>query len=277
MTAEQYLSPHFMIIGEQKCGTSSLYRYLVAHPQVLPCQQKEPQFFSQSTEAIEAGLADYWALFPTKEYQGDLSFIWPELNEAGRIYHEEVQKKRSPDLAYITGEASANTFREVPPGLLMGYLPDIRPILLLRNPVDRAFSLHRMFARFQAEGREQGFRVQDFETDIRRELKEGAGRYLGTSQYLNYLPDWVETFGWNQFKIVITEELADPLQAPRILAELTEYLGLAPYDYGDLLQHHFNQAQPAEMDRGLRAELTEYFQEHTQRLAAYLDHDLPWG
>ncbi len=276
MSQESYLTPHFMIIGEQKCGTSSLYRYLVAHRQVLPCQLKEPQFFSQSMAEIEAGLDAYWALFPTREHQGDLTFVWPELNEAGRIYHLDVHKQRDPQETYITGEASANTFREVPPGRLMAYLPEVRLILLLRNPVERVFSLHRMFRRFQAEGREQGFSVADFATDIRRELNGAPGRYLGTSLYMNYLPDWVETFGWNQIRIVLTEELADPFLAPRILHELLEFLGLGPHDYGDLLQQRFNQATPAAMDPALRAELMDYFQDHNRQLAGYLDCELPW-
>lgn len=36
-----------MIIGAMKCGTTSLYDYLVRHPQVCPCKVKEPEFFSQ--------------------------------------------------------------------------------------------------------------------------------------------------------------------------------------------------------------------------------------
>lgn len=33
--------PHFIIIGAAKCGTTSLYNYLTAHPQVLAASQKE--------------------------------------------------------------------------------------------------------------------------------------------------------------------------------------------------------------------------------------------
>jgi hypothetical protein len=274
MSQGKYLKPHFLIMGEQKCGTSSLYRYLVTHPRVLPCQLKEPQFFSQPSPEIAAHIEDYWALFPTREYQGDLSFIWPELNAEGRIYHLEVQKERSPHLSYYTGEASANTFREVDPLVLKEYLPGVRLMLLLRNPVDRAFSLHRMFRRFQAEGREQGFAVHDFETDIRAELEGKPGRYLGSSLYINYLPRWVEVFGWEQIRVVLTEELGNPALAPGIMADLLAYLELPEYDYGDLLQHRFNRAVPAEMDAGLRRELEGFFAEANEKLARYLGRNL---
>ena len=37
---------YVMIIGAMKCGTSSLYEYLIEHPQICPCAIKEPEFFS---------------------------------------------------------------------------------------------------------------------------------------------------------------------------------------------------------------------------------------
>ena len=38
------LIPHFLIIGAQKCGTTSLYNYLIQHPQVCAASQKELHF-----------------------------------------------------------------------------------------------------------------------------------------------------------------------------------------------------------------------------------------
>ncbi|MEM6346008.1 MAG: sulfotransferase [Bacteroidota bacterium] len=272
----KYLKPSFFIIGEQKCGTSSLYRYLLAHPSVLPCQLKEPQFFSKGAHFVEREIASYWALFPTRKHQGDLSFVWPELNEQGRIYHLEVQKKRLPDQHYITGEASANSFREVPPSLLQQYVPEAKLILCLRKPVERCFSSHRMHQRFQAEGRDQGFRVQDFETDIEAELAGQHQRYLACSRYMDSLPAWVDTFGWDRLKIVITEELGDPQKAPQIMAELVDFLDLKAHDYGEELQKRYNQATKVAMPPSMRNKLTDYFQPHNEALAKYLGKKLPW-
>ncbi len=271
-----YLKPSFFIIGEQKCGTSSLYRYLVAHPQVLPCQLKEPQFFSKGDHFVEREIDSYWALFPTQQHQGDLSFVWPELNEQGRIYHLDVQKKRLPDETYITGEASANTFREVPPSLLQKYVPEAKLILCLREPVERCFSSHRMHQRFQAEGRDQGFEVKDFETDIAAEFAGEHHRYLACSRYMDSLPAWVDTFGWEWLKIVITEELGDPQKAPHIMADLVDFLGLKAFDYGAELQKRYNQATKAEMPPQIRKKLEQHFEPHNEALAKYLGRELPW-
>ncbi|MEL6930834.1 MAG: sulfotransferase domain-containing protein, partial [Cyanobacteria bacterium J06600_6] len=38
-----------LIIGAMKCGTTSLFDYLSQHPEIAPCSQKEPHFFSKST------------------------------------------------------------------------------------------------------------------------------------------------------------------------------------------------------------------------------------
>ncbi|MEL6651009.1 MAG: sulfotransferase [Bacteroidota bacterium] len=271
-----YLKPSFFIIGEQKCGTSSLYRYLVAHPQVLPCQLKEPQFFSKGDHFVEREIESYWALFPTKAYQGDLNFVWPELNEEGRIYHLEVEKKRQAGMDYITGEASANSFREVPPALLQQYVPEAKLIVCLRDPVERCFSSHRMHQRFQVEGRDQGFVVRDFVRDIEAELAGEHQRYLACSRYIDYLPAWVDRFGWEQLKIVFTAELGDPILAPKVMTDLLDFLELPTYDYGGILGQRFNQAQPRQMEDAIYSRLKSYFVPYNQALAEYIGCKLPW-
>jgi len=86
----QFLRPSFFIIGERKCGTSSLYRYLIAHPNVLPCQLKEPNFFGKGATYANENIRDYWGLFPEKEATEAIQFDWPELNPQGILYHEAV-------------------------------------------------------------------------------------------------------------------------------------------------------------------------------------------
>src|SRR5205085_3372396 len=158
-----HLRPSFFIVGVNKCGTSSLYRYLLAHPHVLPCAEKEPNFFGRhSPEYVASHIQEYFALFPTCEYQGDLSYEWEASDQAGTSPPIRVRVVRDAATRYITGEASANTFHDVAPSLLHQYLPDVRLILLIRNPIDRACSHHGMYRRFQAAGHQVGFAVRDF-------------------------------------------------------------------------------------------------------------------
>lgn len=271
-----YLKPSFFIIGERKCGTSSLYRYLIQHPKVLPCQLKEPNFFAQGEKHVSANIEEYWKLFPTQKDEGDISFVWPELNKEGILYHEDVSIKRAAGNEYITGEASANTFYEADPSLVAQHLPDIKLILLFRNPVDRAFSHHRMYHRFQEEGRELGFIVTDFEADARQEMNlindGGWGEYLTPGIYLRKLKEWTTYFPKQQIKILSAKQLKERPQ--ETLNEIMDYLHLPSYEYGDFLNHHFNKAPQASMPKDLYQDLTDFFKPYNEELESFLGRKL---
>ena len=276
-----HIRPSFFILGANKCGTSSLYRYLVAHPNVLPCAEKEPNFFGQhGPEYIASHIDEYYALFPTREYQGDLSFQWEASDQAGASLPARVHIERDPAREYITGEASANTFHEVSPSLLHQHLPDIKLILLFRNPIDRAYSHHRMYQRFQAAGNHLGFDVSDFETDIRAELEAHARgeatQYICPGIYVDKLQKWVAQYGWERVRVIITEELADPIKAKQIMQNLEGYLGIPHHDYGELLTRRFNHAPPSDITPRLRALLAGFYRAYNRGLQEYLGRELHW-
>jgi len=275
----QFLRPSFFIIGERKCGTSSLYRYLIAHPNVLPCQLKEPNFFGKGDKYVNENIADYWQLFPEKEATEDIQFDWPELNQKGILYHEPVTIPRNTDVKYITGEASVNTFYEVNPQLVQQYLPKVKLIVLFRNPVERAFSHHRMYQRFQEEGRDLGFQVNDFATDILAEMelikKGGKGHYLSPSIYLPTLKNWVSTFGKDQIRVYFAEELAASDKGNILMKDIQKYLSLPFFDYGSILEQRFNVAPRAKMDSEIKTKLQTFFKIPNQQLAQFLKQELP--
>ncbi len=275
----QYLRPSFFIIGERKCGTSSLYRYLIAHPNVLPCALKEPNFFGKGPTYVEKNIKKYWTLFPPQKATEAIKFDWPELNEQGILYEEEVIVERQKAVEYITGEASVNTFYEVAPELVKRYLPNIKLILLFRNPIERTFSHHRMYQRFQEEGRDLGFEVQDFETDMLKELaqinKGGKGHYLSPSIYLPQLQSWIKVFGKNQIRVYFAEDLREISTAKTIMTDIQNYLDLPFFDFGDTLKKRFNVAPKTQIKEDTQVQLRSFFQKPNQDLADYLGRDLP--
>ncbi len=182
--------------GQQMRNLLALYRYLVDHPAVLPCACKEPDFLGTHTPGyIAAHIDEYFALFPTVEYDGPLTFRW---------------------------EAS-----------------------------DRAYSHHRMYRRFAAQGHALGFEVGDFERDIEAELRayERGARthYLGPGLYIDRLEEWLAEYGADQVRTITTEELANPVLARAIMRALETYLGLPGHDYAEILDRRFNHA-PLEAD-----------------------------
>jgi hypothetical protein len=278
----EHMRPSFFIIGANKCGTSSLYRYLVAHPFVLPCAQKEPNFFGEhEPEYIARHIDDYFALFPTLADTGPVTLAWEASDEAGRDRHTVLTIERRPDRAYITGEATASTFHDVSPTLLHAHLPDTKLIVVVRDPVERAFSHHRMYRRFYDGGYDREGPVGDFDTDITAELhaqqRGEPTRYLAPGMYIDLLEAWEARYGRDRVHVLTTEDLSDPAAAAATLRRLESYLGLpaARHDTA-LLGRRFNAARPASMSPSLRAALAELYRPHNDRLRHHLGRELNW-
>ncbi len=280
MTAE-HMRPSFFIVGVNKCGTSSLYRYLLMNPAVLPCAHKEPNFFGQhSAGHIARHLSDYFALYPTVEHRGPLTFDWDSSDEAGADDPVRIVVERDPDREYITGEASANTFHEVAPSLLHEHLPAVKLIVLVRDPVARAYSHHRMYRRFRASGWDPGHEVGTFASDIRTDLarheRGERTEYVGPGFYDELLARWAGSYDRRAIKVLVTEDLADPRSAQAVMRELEAYLALPPHEYGDILTRRFNHAPPDEIPPVERALLAELYRPHNDRMREILGRDLTW-
>ena len=124
----------FFIIGERKCGTSSLFRYICNHPLVVPGKLKEPNFFTNTRSYIISNIEKYWNNFPLKN-QKSTELQWPELDNQGTLYEESISFDIHP--SSVTGEASANTFVDVEPQILKEYLPNCKLIILLRESIGK--------------------------------------------------------------------------------------------------------------------------------------------
>ena len=193
--------PDFLIIGAQKAGTSSLYAWLIGHPDVVSAREKELHYFDRriATEPIDA----YWADFPREETLDSLR------RERGRMI--------------VTGEATpVYLFHPSVPELVRRHLPDVRLIVLLRDPVERAVSHYWMeFNRHNetlplAEALEA--EIERTAPDLERiERGEPPGRYFWTAtytargDYADQLERWQRLFPSEQMSIQTFENLvADP-------------------------------------------------------------------
>jgi hypothetical protein len=105
-----------MIIGSQKSGTSSLAHYLSLHPNVRFSSVKELHFFNQN---INQPLSEYKHYFPTIPFK--------------KIYRKSIAGEATPD--YMIYPQFSETLSKI--------APDIKLIVLLKNPVDRAFSHYK--------------------------------------------------------------------------------------------------------------------------------------
>ncbi len=131
--------PEFMLVGGAKCGSTSFARYLSAHPQVKIPGPKEPHYWS-------------WRRFHAK-YQ---NFF---VNESPILDAGPGQ--------YVSGEFSTSSLiHPLVPRRVQANLPGLKTFVLLRNPVDRAYSHFTMSKR---AGQEKDC---SFEEIVRREMDE---------------------------------------------------------------------------------------------------------
>lgn len=128
--------PDFLIVGAAKAGTTSLYHYLNHHPDIFLPKLKEPKYFS--SKCIK---------FPQNGV-GDTSvdkFRVRTLDSYLKLFDGRKEKligEASPEYLYYHQEVPAEILRE---------LGDIPIIIILRNPVDRAFSAYSYLVRDQRE------------------------------------------------------------------------------------------------------------------------------
>ena len=131
--------PDFMLVGGAKCGSTSFARYLSAHPQVKIPGPKEPNYWA-------------WHKYHAK-YQDFFVNESPILNPAPG--------------QFVSGEFSTSSLiHPLVPRRVQANLPRLRIFVLLRNPVDRAYS-HFMMAKNAGQEKECSF-----EEIVRREIDE---------------------------------------------------------------------------------------------------------
>lgn len=185
--------PDFIIIGAMKCGTTSLFRHLGRHPGVYMSDVKEPNFYVEGRN-WSRGFDWYRSLFAD-----------------------------APPGALL-GEASTNyskgtTFPGVPERLRT-YVPDVKLIYLIRDPIERIRShyLHGVFKGRVHKPLEQAVTV-----------RSGLVR---TSLYGAELQRYREHFPEDQILVLLTEDLRD--DPASVLREIEQFLGLEAHAYKHL-------------------------------------------
>jgi hypothetical protein len=261
--------PDFLIIGVQKGGTTSLYRYLNEHPNIGGANIKEVDYFGKY---YRRGLSWYRAQFPTL-YR--------------KRYTRDILKEN-----YILGEASPNYFFQPHvPERVARVLPQAKLIVLLRNPVERAYSHYRHNATRGFEHASFAEAVASEEQRIQAE-REKALRdewyysttymrqsYLAKGIYVDQLKHWLEFFPREQVLVLKSEDLYE--EPERIYKQTLAFLAVPPL-VPESLQKGFQQhnksedSLPGEIDPQLREQLLAYFEPYNARLYECVGRDFGW-
>ena len=230
--------PNLLVIGAQKCGTTSLHRYLDAHPEIAMSDPKELDFFVEHEDRPRYLVDGNW--------------------------HRGVDWYAShfPDHVPVRGEASPNytAYPSVPevPERAAGIVPDARLVYLVRDPIERIVShyLHRVGA--SREGRPLDEVLAD---------RDDAARYVDRSRYAMQVERWLEHFPGERLLVIAQEDLR--ADAPSVLRRVFRFLSVDD----TFVSAEFTRAhQPSDEKRA-----TVGFVRRLERPLAGAAHRLPLG
>ncbi len=201
--------PDFLIIGAPKSGTTSLYYYLQQHPQVWMPAVKEPHWFLfDGPEPPPLG-------GPRDPIRGrEMIRSWPD--------YQALFSACPP--GRVCGEASVRClYSPQACAAIRRRLPDVRLILILRNPVDRAYSAYR---RDRAIGAERCATFAEAIADGPQRERDGwlTGIYQDLGFYARALKPWMETFDPAQLRIYLYDDLV--ADAANLVGDLYRFIGV---------------------------------------------------
>ncbi|MDY7015732.1 MAG: sulfotransferase, partial [Cyanobacteriota bacterium] len=181
--------PNFLIIGAAKSGTNALYRSLEQHPQIYMSPNKEPCFFALDGQAVDFRGSGVEQI---KKYATLEAYL-------------TLFEKVSTEIAI--GEASTwYLYRPQTAERIKHYIPDVKLIAILRDPVERAYS---QFTYMIAEEREF---LKSFDRALAAEQERIKQHFLPwwhyqqRGFYYRQLKIYFELFDARQIKVYLYED-----------------------------------------------------------------------
>lgn len=262
LTHQLRVLPDFLVIGAQKAGTTSLFNYLIEHPGILATVRKQMHYFDNR---YSRGHDWYRSHFPL---------------QLQRAYSEQRLGYRC-----LTGEATPYyIFHPHAPRRIAQLLPHVKLIVLLRNPVDRAYSHYNHELRKKAEQLtfEEALKQESarLAPEIERMMQDENYysfahqhySYLARGVYVEQLKVWFKLFPKDRFLILKSEDFNRDISGT--LNQIYRFLGLPELPPKDYPYH--NRGNYSKMPSEVRLQLQDYFRPYNQQLYQLLDRDLGW-
>jgi hypothetical protein len=238
--------PDVLVLGTQRGGTSSLYKYLGAHPDVAPSLKKETEFFSRH---YANGVDWYRANFPL-------------------VGRRRLAFEATPDYLFYPST----------PDRVAELLPDASFIVLLRDPVERAWSHYR-------QGVLRGFESLPLHDAIELEPRRTSSdptsllrySYVTRGRYAEQLERWFDRFPRERFLIVWSDDLYR--QTAATYERILDFLHLpawAPTEFRNFSYAEGTRPDGTDVPTAVRQALERSFADPDARLRELLGHDLRW-
>jgi hypothetical protein len=270
--------PDFLIIGAQKAGTTSLHHYCNQHPNICLADIKEPMFFASTTPPTMT--------FQEQTLKSPYHFFY--LNEYADLFKKAVLSKkiRRSFLSFLSnpartfsatpllGEASTAYLANPFPSAIWirKIIPYVKLIVILRNPIQRAVSAYKMYAKTGVDSRsleeamEFGLNGQEIS------ISQGQ-RYLTLGLYAKQLSPFLKMFPREQLFIGDYDEFdSDNLG---FLQKVLAFLQVEPFVPKDLKRLNvYDVKRTTKLDKSLEEKMKAFFKEDILELQKTVDFDV---
>lgn len=249
--------PDFLIVGTQKGGTTSLFNYLIQHPRIYAPFRKEIKFFDSN---YFNGLAWYRAHFPLRR----------------KLRREQA----------LTGEATPYyMFHPTAPERIQQAVPNAKIIVLLRNPVDRAYSHYQHMVRAGRETLSFEEALEKEEERLKGEAEKIAAdmyypqathiyySYLARGRYIEQLPRLFSLFTPERVLVLKSEDLYTSPSSTYL--QTLQFLGLPPWELTNY-EVYKQGSYDRQLSPSLRRRLSEYFRPYNLQLYEFLGRNFEW-
>lgn len=231
--------PAFLLIGVQKCGSSTLFQLLHGHPQLCPPGLKELLWWNQNFELLRCPVPEGPETYKAwLKYKG----MFPKIVDHSKCMTGEFT------VTYLHCWCCPSTFKFL--------MPKVRLLNILRDPIDRAFS---RWTEQKTMGQQQAIKNKTFAQhvdEVLPQLKQcllivgpsvdGQVRcanhynYLGFSIYNSSVALWLEYFDKRDFLLTYSDDLKSAPE--KVLYDIEDYLGIEHISYGDKVHNRYNVA-----------------------------------
>ncbi len=250
----KHWAPDFLIVGAQKAGTTALHHFLLQHPEIVK-QRGEVHFFD---ERFGKGAKWYQRRFPSDQNPNHL----------------------------ICDKSPYYLMHPTVPQRVHSLYPNVKILIVLRNPVDRAYSQFWMnkrsatkepFATFEEAIDAEKNRLKGEEKKISNNplypcRTHRIYSYLGRGVYVKQIKRWLALFPREQIFIVDSNKLRN--QPEDTMSQIFGFLGLPDCS---LIQFRDKHSKYPPMNPETRKRLSDYFRPYNQELEELLGMKFNWN
>jgi hypothetical protein len=256
-----YALPTFLIIGAQKGGTTSLASYLAAHPNVISPSFKEVHFFDLN---YDKGRDWYRSQFP----------IGARRRLASGVNGQKLYAVDATPYYILHPLAACRAWK---------LIPFAKIIILLRDPLDRAYSHYHHEVRL---GHEQlsfeaaiGAEPSRVKGEVQRLITEPSHKsfnyqhytYLERGIYSDQIRRWLDYYPPEQLLVLSSEQF---FETPGVIyRRVLTFLGLPSWDLPSYPAKHVGRYAP--IPAKIRDRLAEYYDPYNQTLRKELNSIWP--